>query len=133
MKKLLVLFTLIGSALTVSADDYSYLYFRNTDGTGQLGNITAKGTTITFSDGNLIAVNTTTSESLTIALSDLGAMSFSGESTGISSATLTEDMNLDNADAIYDLTGRRVSRSTELKKGIYILRKDGQTKKIQIK
>ena len=131
MKKLLLLFILTSSALTASADDYNALYFYNTDGTETLGNITAKGVTITFSDGNLTAVNTTTSESVTLALSDLGKMAIATESTGINIVTTDRSVSLGDADAIYDLSGRRLSKGKAIKSGIYILKKDGQAIKVK--
>lgn len=81
-----------------------------------------------------MATNADTSETKTIALSDLVSMNFSNsnETTGINSIE-AEDFSLNEADAVYDLTGRRIPSNTSLSKGIYIIKKGSITRKIQVR
>ncbi|MBQ7442724.1 MAG: hypothetical protein IJS59_02500 [Bacteroidaceae bacterium] len=83
MKKTLLTLATALCAASASADDYSYFVLQQTDGT--CTPLTAVGTEITFSGGNLIATNTATGQSATIALTALKCMYFSTESitTGI--------------------------------------------------
>lgn len=131
MKKkyfLLALLTILTS--TLRASDYQYLVFTLTDGTTR--SITAQDLTLTFTGGNLTAQSGT--ESLTIPLTSLTKMAFSndGSTTGIS--TISSDGIQTDADAeVYDLNGRRIPSNTTLQRGIYIIKRNGQTTKVQVK
>lgn len=129
---LLLLFTIIGTS-AVYADDYTYLTIVGQDGTKT--SITAVGLTITFSDGNLLAANSKTGESATIALSNLTSLNFSttNETTGINTIEREQKPALSDADGIYDLKGRKIPSSETPSKGIYIVKKNKQANKIHIK
>lgn len=122
----------MAAAFSTKAADYTYLTLVEQDGTKT--SLTAVGLTITFNNGNLVATNADTSETKTIALSDLVSMNFSNsnETTGINSIE-AEDFSLNEADAVYDLTGRRIPSNTSLSKGIYIIKKGSITRKIQVR
>ena len=132
MKKVFLISLAMAAVLSIKAADYTYLTLVEQHGTKT--SLTAVGLTITFSDGNLVAINANTSETKTIALSDLASMNFStsNETTGISSIE-TEGFNLSDADAVYDLTGRRIPSNASLSKGIYIIKKGNITRKIQVR
>ena len=133
MKKLLLLFFTMISTSAMYADDYTYFTIVGQDGTKT--SITAVGLTITFSDNNLIASNSKTGESATIALSNLSSLNFSttNETTGINAVETDIKQSLSDADGIYDLNGRKIPTSKTPSKGIYIVKKNKQANKIQIK
>ena len=131
MKKLIIGFILAAISITTHAAEYTYLTIVEQDGTKT--SLTAVGLTITFSDGNLVATNSTTSESKTVSLSNLASMNFS---TSNETTTGIQDISIDIQDTdtyIYDLSGRQIPSGTTLTKGIYIIRKGSVTRKIQIK
>lgn len=123
---------LLGASLTASAEGYGYLTIEKSDGSKV--SLTAVGTTITFDNGTLAAVNGT--ETATITLTDLSAMRFTasseGGATAISSLETQEYFSLYDADAVYDLQGRQVEPS-QARKGVYVIKKGSVTKKIQVK
>jgi hypothetical protein len=132
MRKKAIITLFLGSVLTAMAEDYTYLTIESAD--GSKASLTAVGLQIKFKDGNLVATNGT--ESTTIALSALSAMRFTATdesgTAGITSNVTDDDFSINDADVIYDLQGRRIA-SNQIKKGIYIIQKDNQTKKIQVK
>jgi len=131
MKNFLILI-MLWVAMSVYAADYAYLTVTEQDGTKT--SLTAVGLTITFSDGNLVATNSTTSESKTISLSNLASLNFSTSdetTTGINAAKTS--FSVAEADAIYDLTGRQVPAGNKLTKGVYLIKKGSVIKKIQVK
>ena len=131
MKKLIIGFILAAISITTHAAEYTYLTIVEQDGTKT--SLTAVGLTITFSDGNLIATNSTTSESKTVSLSNLASMNFS---TSNETTTGIQNISIDIQDTdtyIYDLSGRQIPSGTSLTKGIYIIRKGSVTRKIQVK
>lgn len=136
-KTILMSTALLAAGLTAQAESYTYLNIEKTDGTA--ASITAVGTTISFANGMLTAKNGT--ETLTFALSEVSNMFFSNElnATGIS-ATLTglpaDSQGQSQADGIYNLQGQRIgdlsSRNT-LRRGIYIIRQNGNSTKTFVK
>lgn len=132
-KKVLLITLAMAAVLSTHAADYTYLTLVEQDGTKT--SLTAIGLTITFSDGNLVATNSITSESKTIPLSNFVSMNFSNNNesaTGINTIE-SESFSISDADAIYDLAGRQISSYAPLAKGIYIIKKGSVTRKIQIK
>lgn len=131
MKKLIIGFILAAVSMTGHAADYTYLTIVEQDGTKT--SLTAVGLTITFNDGNLVATNSTTSESKTISLSNLASMNFSTSNettTGIKSISI----DIQDSDAvIYNLSGQQIPSGSSLSKGIYIIKKGSVTRKIQVK
>lgn len=130
MKKTIMLSLLIALSVAARATDYSYMVFTLNDNTTQ--SIPASDLSITFSGGNLIA--TSGSSTVTIALSNLQKMAFSNESSttgiqAIESAALT----IDDATEIYDMNGRRIPSGSQLSRGIYIIKSNGRTSKVQVK
>lgn len=73
MKKILILLVMAMASLQLMADDYTYMTFKNSD--GSIASITSMGLTITFEDGKLIAVNG--DETLTLDIGELNLMYFS--------------------------------------------------------
>jgi len=127
----LALLLVLGMNTKAYAADYAYLTLTEQDGTKT--SLTAVGLTITFSDGNLVATNSTTSESKTLSLSNLASLSFtvSDETTGIDGVKTS--FSIAEADAIYDLTGRQVPSGSSLPKGVYLIKKGSIIKKNQVK
>lgn len=128
MKKIIVLTLLTALTLGVKATDYNYLVF--TLSNGNKASITASNLSISFSNGNLIAKSG--SETVTIALTDLTKMEFSNDNTTGIEAIETA-VTLDEATEIYDMNGRRIPSGTQLSRGIYIIKSNGKTSKVQIK
>jgi hypothetical protein len=126
MKKVLLTLLVQAVALTVQADDYPYLTFETADGTKT--SVSSTALTITIQNGKLMA------GSAELTLADLSMMYFSStnETTAIN-AIETDDLSLNDADAIYDLAGRRIPSGVTLSKGIYVIKKGSITRKIQVK
>lgn len=129
MKKTIILTLLCALVMGARAADYNYIVFTLTDGTTQT--VTANDLNIAFADGNLIASSGSTTLA-TISLASLTKMEFTNDgSTGIQ--TLKADVTLDEATEIYDLNGRRLPNNAQLSRGIYIIKSNGRTSKVQIK
>ena len=135
MKKFFILMLLAVMTLTSRAADaeYQYLVFTMTDGTATA--VTAANLNISFSDDNLIA--TSGDEILaTLPLTSLAKMEFSTEDptpTGIQSISV-DKLITDDSVTIYDMNGRLIPRSTQLTKGVYIVKTaTGKTIKTYIK
>ena len=135
MKKFFILMLLAVMTLTSRAADaeYQYLVFTMTDGTATA--VTAANLNISFSDDNLIA--TSGDEILaTLPLTSLAKMEFSTENptpTGIQSISV-DKLITDDSVTIYDMNGRLIPRSTQLTKGVYIVKTaTGKTIKTYIK
>lgn len=128
-KKIFILSILALLTTTLRAADYQYLVFTLTDGTTQ--SITATNLTLTFANGTLTATSGTST--LSLPLTNLSKMEFSndGSTTGIS--TLKADVKLDEQTEVYDMNGRRLPNSTQLQRGIYIIKNNGKTTKVQVK
>lgn len=126
MKKVLLTLSVLAMALTVQADDYPYLTFETADGTKMSVSTTAL--TITIQNGKLMAGTTE------LSLADLSIMYFSStsETTAIN-AVEADDLSLGDADAVYDLAGRRIPNGATLSKGIYVIKKGSITRKIQVR
>lgn len=126
MKKVLLTLSVLAMALTVQADDYPYLTFETADGTKTSVSTTAL--TITIQNGKLMAGTTE------LSLADLSMMYFSStsETTAIN-AVEADDLSLGDADAVYDLAGRRIPNGATLSKGIYVIKKGSITRKIQVR
>ena len=128
MKKKLMTSALLMVMLSAQAGDYTYLNVEKADGT--VISLTASDLTITFADGYLVAG----SEKIA-ALTDLSKMYFSNTegTTGISSISDGEDFTAGDADAVYDLSGRQLPQGSQLRKGVYIVKKNGRTLKMHVK
>ena len=137
MKRVVFTTMMMAGMLTAQADNFTYLTIEKTDGTAQ--SLTAVGLNLSYSGGNLIATNGT--ESATIALTEVSRMYFSNEqaaTTGISTVNTNTQQPTSNIlpDGIYNLQGHRVaelSQRSTLRKGIYIIVENAQSKKIQVK
>ena len=111
-------------ALTVQADDYTYLTFETTD--GAKASVAVSSLTLTISGSTL------TAGSQTFTLSNLSKMYFSASdetATGIEEITAA---TLDEAAEIYDLQGHKVSKD-QMRKGIYIVKSSNRTYKMIVK
>ena len=127
MKKTVLLMMALMGALTVQAEDYSYLTFETADGTkvsvpASLLKLSISGTTLTAGDQ-------------TFTLSDLSKMYFSASdessTSGIESIDYSQ-LTDDNAKEIYDLRGQKVSKE-QMRKGVYVVRTNGKTYKVAVK
>lgn len=133
MKRVLLSTLALAAVFSMRAADYTYLTLVEQDGTKT--SLTAIGLTITFSDGNIVATNSATSESKTISLSSFASMNFSNSNettTGIN-AIEAESFGIGDAEAVYDITGRQIPAATSLPKGIYIIKKGNTVRKIQVR
>ena len=121
--------------LAAQAADYQYLTIEKKDGTAL--SITAVGLNITYADGKMTATNGT--ETATLALTELSRMFFSNSKEATAIAAI-EDLQPETAATVYDLSGRLVANevlpsalSSQLRKGVYIVRQNTKTVKIQVK
>ena len=130
MKKTMILTLLCALYMGAQAADYNYLVFTMNDNTTQT--IAASNLTMSFGDGKLTVSNGTTTLA-TITLADLAKMEFSNtESTGISTIS-TDRLTIDETTQVYDLNGRQLPSGTQLQRGIYIVKTNGRTIKVQIR
>ena len=121
--------------LAAQAADYQYLTIEKKDGTAL--SMTAVGLNITYANGKMTATNGT--ETATLALTELSRMFFSDTKDATAIATI-EDLQPETAATVYDLSGRLVASevmpsalSSLLRKGVYIVRQNTKTVKIQVK
>lgn len=123
MKKVFLLLAIMGCSFTAQAGEYPYLTFETTDG----AKVSVAASSLTIS----ISGTTLTAGSQSFVLSNLSKMYFSSsnQTTGIQSITVTE---IDDASEIYDLNGRKVSKS-QLKSGIYVIKNKSGNYKIAVR
>ena len=130
MKRLFLgLLLLMASLISAHADDYQFLAFETADGT--VRTISIDGLEVTFSDGQLVAV--AGNSQTTLILADLTKMFFTNdEANGICEVENIEAA----ADGLYNLKGQLVAtgdRVPDVPKGVYIVKKNGKTKKVTLK
>ena len=133
MKRLLLSISFsLAAILSVCAGDYDYLVFVKTGSPAQA--VTALGATITFADGNMQVVSN--GETTTIPLSEMSEMYFSSTS-GISDLRAASD---DNMVGVYSASGQHVATfqslddaKSQLPRGMYIVRQNGEIRKIAVK
>ena len=132
-KHLLMMAALLLTAVSAQADDLvPYLVFQNANGT--TSSITAVGTTITFSDGSLQAVNGDTT--YTFPLSDLSKMYFSSTPAGINDVNAEADEGVvvySTAGVILGQYRNLTEAQASLKRGLYLVKKAGETIKVAVK
>lgn len=148
--------TLLLSAATLTAsaaeevsvgEVYTYLAIELTNGTSQT--LPAEGLIISYAEGVMTAENG--SEKVIVPLASLSRMFFTNTATdgditttGISDAKrlINNEENTNNIlggklGEVYDLSGRQVGSQTStdvhLNKGVYVVRKNGEVRKIQVK
>lgn len=131
MKKAIILTLLSVITLNTRAADYEYLVFTLSDGTKQA--VTASNLNISVSNGQLVVSNSDGTSLATFTLTDLTSMEFSNDdSTGISTF-VADRLTTDDSTVIYDMNGRQMPRNAQLPKGVYILKNNNRTIKVQIK
>ncbi len=126
MKKTLLMLTVAAAACSASAADYPYLVFQSTGGVEKA--VAVESLTLIVSDGQLLAVNESGTQSFT--LTELNKMYFSQTATGIETID-TQSLVGDEKAEIYDLSGRRVVRPVG--RGVYVIKKNGVVRKISLK
>jgi hypothetical protein len=129
MKKALLIMMVLLGFITAYAEDYSYLTIVEQNGTKT--SMTAVGLSLSFSNGKLTASNAYTGESKVIALKSLVSMYFSNADETTELKSLLVDHS--EADAVYTLQGQKQPTSRQLPKGIYIIRKGKETRKMQVR
>lgn len=117
-------------ATRMQAGDYQYVVFTLSNGTTQA--VTATNLSIMFTSDNLVA--TSGNETLaTLPLSTLTSMEFSTDgTTGISQITADQLITDDNT-VIYDMQGRQMPQGAALPKGVYIVKNNNRTFKVNIR
>jgi len=137
MKKILVLLTMLVGVVTAQAsltsapspmgeeNYYTYLTFETTD--GAKASVSVEGLTLSISGTTL------TAGTQTFTLTNLNKMYFSTSdemtTTGISEVMKAD---LDEATAIYDLQGHKVSKN-QMRRGVYVIKTKQGTFKINVK
>ncbi len=123
MNKIVIIMMALVGALTVQAEEYTYLTFETTDG--------AKASVDVSSLTLIVNGNTLTAGSQTFTLSNLSKMYFSNtsETTAIEEITTA---TLDEAADIYDLQGHKVTKE-QMKRGVYIVKTKSKTYKMIVK
>ena len=125
MKKIVLLWMALVGALTVQAEDYTYLTFETTD--GAKASVAVSSLTLTISGSTL------TAGSQTFTLSNLSKMYFSAsdESTATGIETISA-VTLDEAAEIYDLQGHKVTKD-QMRRGVYIVKSNSRTYKMIVR
>ena len=123
MKKIVIILMVLVGALSVQAEEYTYLTFETTD--GEKASVPVSSLSLTMSG------NTLTAGSQTFTLSNLSKMYFSNsdETTAIEEVTTA---TLDESTDIYDLQGHRVTKD-QMKRGVYIVKTPSRTYKMIVK
>ena len=123
MKKMVLMMMALVGALSMQAEEYTYLTFETTDGTK--ASVAISSLTLTISG------KTMTAGSQTFVLSNLSKMYFSNtdETTGIEEIT---SETLGEATDIYDLQGHQVTKD-QMKRGVYIVKTKTKTYKMIVK
>ena len=135
MKRLFIIFILCAAfSLSIQAGDYTYLAFRCNDGTEI--SLSVSNLKITFSNGQLVAVNSETNQ--TFSLSDLNKMYFTNSAITNIEEVLPTD--LDTEVEIFTTSGVIKGRYNNLyqarqtlSKGVYIVKQSEKTYKIAVK
>ena len=135
MKRLFIIFILCAAfGLSVQAGDYTYLAFRCNDGTEI--SLSVSNLKITFSNGQLVAVNSETNQ--TFSLSDLNKMYFTNSAITNIEEFLPTDF--DSEVEIFTTSGVSKGRFDNpnqaiqtLTKGVYIVKQSEKTYKIAVK
>ena len=133
MKKFFATIVALIGTLAAQAYDFPYLILHSADGSTQA--VSVESLTITFADGQLVAVNDNGSQIFT--LTDLNKMFFSnsGDATGIS--TMESVGESVEAFTLGGLSLGKFSSMVEakssLKTGVYVLRSKNKNVKIAIK
>ena len=126
MKKILLsLIALMGSLAMLADTTYSYLTFELTDGTKASVAISSD-MSLTFS-GMTLTIGQEAFE-----LTNLSKMYFTTSDQTTTGIANTLSIDSDEAEAIYDLQGRQVSRS-EMRRGIYIIKTKNGTSKVNVR
>ena len=132
MRKAIILSLLTILTLGTRAADYEYLVFTLNDGTTQA--VTATNLAISVGNDQLVVTDGTGTTLATFALVNLSKMEFSNDSGATGISTLSADkLATDEATAIYDMNGRQMPRNAQLPQGVYILKNNNRTIKVQIK
>ncbi len=129
MKRLLLTVSLLAILGGMQAADYKYLVLEQTDGTTV--DLPTENLSLTFSGGNLVASNGTT-----LPVASLAQMFFSKDPTGIEEIADKGRLSV----LVYTPEGHFAGRFDtldqarwNLKKGIYIVKKNNETLKIAVK
>lgn len=130
MKRLFLGLFLLITTLAAHAGDYKYLAIETSDGT--VRTVSVEQLKVTFSDGCLVASSADGQTHVT--LTDLKKMYFTNDAaTAIGTITADEATSLIADGAVYNLQGMRISNPSAMPKGTYIIVKNGQPKKVQLK
>lgn len=131
MKKIAIVFLLLVSALTTSAEGFSYLTFELTDGS----KVSVDVTQLTLA----ISGNTLKAGSLSFTLTNLSKMYFSNTNettTGIEDVDEQALSDFSIAE-VYDLNGRRILNGSSMKgrlpQGVYIVKTREKTYKMMVR
>ena len=125
MKKILLTLLFMVGAMTVQADEYTYLTFETTDGAN--ASVSVSSLTLTISGTTL------TAGSQSFNLTNLSKMYFStSDETTITGIQQLKAEALDETTDIYDLQGKKVTKE-QMRKGAYIIKTKQGTYKIVVK
>ena len=125
-RKIFFLWMMMGS-LSMHAADYTYLTFETTD--GAKFSVSAASLTLTISGTTLTVGN----QSFTLTNLTKMYFSTSDETTGIDQIENGEWRMENSATAIYDLQGRKISKSQMRSGQVYIVKTNSGTYKIAVK
>jgi hypothetical protein len=131
MKKIAIVFLLLVSALTTSAEGFPYLTFELTDGS----KVSVDVTQLTLA----ISGNTLKAGSLSFTLTNLSKMYFSNTNETTTGIEDVEEQALSDFSIaeVYDLNGRRILNGSSMKgrlpQGVYIVKTREKTYKMMVR
>ena len=131
MKKIAIVFLLLVSALTTSAEGFPYLTFELTDGS----KVSVDVTQLTLA----ISGNTLKAGSLSFTLTNLNKMYFSNTNETTTGIEDVEEQALSDFSIaeVYDLNGRRILNGSSMKgrlpQGVYIVKTREKTYKMMVR
>lgn len=138
MKKFMLILLAAMGGTVAQAYEYPYLTLQKADGTAT--SLSVESLVITFSNGQLSATNADGTTTFTLA--DLSKMLFESSPTAITTAISPSAVTAvtDGAVEVYSTGGMFMGRfdsmeqaRCQMRPGIYVMKQNGETKKIAVK
>lgn len=131
MKRILSLFIFMAALSAASAQTYSYLTLKGSDGSEE--SFSLKQMKLTFQGSQITVTNADGQKSFD--LSSLSLMRFDAEPTAIRDVELSGAYTSAGPDAVYTIDGRRLqgAQPGRLPRGLYIIRQNGQSRKVYVR
>lgn len=131
MKRLFSIMILFAAMGAASAQSYSYLTLKGTDGSEE--SFSLSKIKLTFQNSQMTIANADGDR--TFKLENINLMRFDATPTGIQTVELSDGYRSEGPDAVYTIDGRRLQGASpnNLPRGLYIVRQNDHSKKIYVR